>query len=174
VDAVERAVGAFSSSPGATSTLATLPDPQAFQGADFDGQHLVSASDTCAGTIVDYQSDVATITPAPPLSRHCPVSAPTHGTLRPNAHGYVNVAVSCPQGCIIGASFGAPSVLSTANGRDVTLAPGASGRVGVKLGPRQLRYLRRHRRVRVRLRLEEQEPLSLVSSTTVLSLQLRA
>ncbi len=141
---------------GATRALATLANPGmlgAAQGvqaadADFDGKQLAWTTITCAGTAVEYAPEVGAMSPSAPGSAVCPLHFVTHGVLRANARGIVHVAVSCPLGCpFVQLSLAKPSALATPGALLFRAAPSTTLRESLRLSKRQLRYLRRHRRV---------------------------
>ncbi|MGO9322195.1 MAG: hypothetical protein ACLQBY_15520 [Solirubrobacteraceae bacterium] len=145
---------------GSSRTLATFANAGVFEpmqqtqgpAADFDGQQLAWTMATCAGAAVEYTAEVSAMTPSPPASTRCPVRFVTNGALRPNAKGIFHVGVSCPLGCPSAQlSIAKPAALAE-QGEFVFRAP-PSTRMSerFRLSRRQLRYLRRHRRVRVTL-----------------------
>ena len=136
---------------GSSRTLAVFPWAGMFGGADFDGKRLAWARQTCAGTAVQLTPDVSAMSPGPPLSTRCPVLFHLHGALHVAANGIVRVAVSCPLGCeYVRGSIAQPRALVLE--KYFSLPASTASRIeSFRLSRRQRDYLRRHRRVRVKL-----------------------
>jgi hypothetical protein len=136
---------------GSSRTLAVFPWAGMFDGADFDGKRLAWAQQTCAGTSVQLTPDVSAMSPGPPLSTRCPVLFHLHGPLHVAANGILRVAVSCPMGCeYVSGSIAKPRALVQEKYFSLP-ASTASTMESFRLSRRQRDYLRRHRRVRVKL-----------------------
>lgn len=136
---------------GSSRTLAVFPWAGMFGGVDFDGKRLTWAQQTCAGTAVQLTPDVSAMSPGPPLSTRCPVLFHLHGPLHVAANGIVRVAVSCPLGCeYVRGSIAKPRALVLEKYFSLP-ASTASRMESFRLSRRQRDYLRRHRRVRVKL-----------------------
>jgi len=143
---------------GSARTLATFANPGVFapaeqvQPADFDGQQLAWTMATCAGTAVEYTPEVSAMAPGPPASAQCPVRFLTHGVLHANAKGVFHVEISCPLGCpLVEPSIAKPAAIAAEGGDFVLSGSSTSTTASFRLSRRQLRYLRRHRRVHATL-----------------------
>jgi hypothetical protein len=145
---------------GSSTTLAMFPNAGVFEptqqplepGADFDGKQLAWTQQSCAGTILEYTPDVATMTPGPVSSTRCPVVFHVPGRVHVGANRRVRLGVSCPLGCtFLSLSISEPSTLEKAG---PTFYLPASSKViteSLRLSRKQLAYLRRRGRVKVTL-----------------------
>jgi len=145
---------------GASRTLAMFPnaamaEPQQqpiIAGSDFNGRALTFMQQTCAGVDVQFAADVGALAPGPAPSPHCPVQLHVHGPVRVSGKGVLHVSVSCPLGCAeIELAIAQPRQLTDERNFFALPASTASRLESLRLTPRQLAYLRRHRRVRVTL-----------------------
>ncbi|MGD0455354.1 MAG: hypothetical protein ABSB69_17345, partial [Solirubrobacteraceae bacterium] len=151
---------------GASRTLATFANAGVFAptqqsqaaAADFDGQQLAWTMATCAGAAVEYTPEVSAMTPSPPGSPRCPVRFIAHGVLRPSTKGIFRVGVSCPLGCPSAQlSIAKPAALAQQGEFVFRAPPSRTMSEPFRLSRRQLRYLRRHHRIRVTLVALSQE-----------------
>jgi hypothetical protein len=151
---------------GTTRTLETFPNPEMFAGADTDGQSLAWSQATCAGTEVELTPDLATMTPGAPPPTRCPVTFLVHGPLYPTANGTVHVTVSCALGCRDALGISKPRRLENLYATSFELPPGsASVRASIRLGPKQLRYLRAHGPLKITLSAREIGPGSATTTS---------
>jgi hypothetical protein len=134
---------------GATRTLETFANASMFLGADFDGTALAWESETCAGTVVEYAPDIATLTPDPVAPSSCPVDFDVPAVVHAGS-GRIRVSLSCPIGCIASeVSLAAPVPLRRLRDAYFSLAPGGQTQVSLHLDKAERAYLARRHRVRV-------------------------
>jgi len=153
---------------GTTRTLEVFPNPEMFMGADFDGQSLAWAEDTCAGTQIKLTADVAAITPDPAPPTTCPVTFHAPATLHPKANGRVAFHVTCTLGCSVILAVNGRGPLYSPYQSGFALPPGSSAVAeSFRLDRRQLRYLRKHGRQKVTLTAQQYGPGSAYSASHV-------
>jgi hypothetical protein len=153
---------------GATLRLAHVSD--ATGGWDFDGRYLTFARQPC--TVVSIVTwDFAELAP-PPGPGLCPATSLRTKGVRATKKGEFSVRLRCPGnpqlGCPgtlrlttsrLAARRGTTGLYVLAPRIDITVQPGETKAIPVKLAPRMLKLLRTHRRLRVTATTIARRPL---------------